>query len=318
MNSRKPGNRPRRRLLPMQTTGRLCRSNDWVQAVELSGVASAPELRCALDEVVRPGVDESRPAAGICGEPFMQHRTPNVLVEALEGRRLLAAAPTAQADLVGTFDGAARVAFSPHDFHKPAADSIGLSIGTEGSGGSVAGTLTDQFGGALALSGTVSGRRLTANVTGSGASGELVGQLRPDGTVLTGRLLLSSGSGESEVHWRGQVFLHRQPGMLGLFPRYAGRGHGISVIDPGTPSSATRPRHTISITITSQSSDGSATADIEGLPFHGAVVGRVTGDSFVFQFEPQFVSVPGATVSSVSGTISLNGRLLVGQYDTHV
>ena len=140
----------------------------------------------------------------------------------LEGRRLFSALALTAAppDLVGIYDGTAKIVFSPHSFHARATDSISLAISSEGSDGSIAGVLNDQFAGALPFSGRIRGTSVTADVAGSGTAGTISGHMTRDGIVLSGRLLVSTVFGNTAVHLAGRFSVNREPGVLGLFAHF--------------------------------------------------------------------------------------------------
>jgi len=235
-------------------------------------------------------------------------------VEALEPRRLLAAAPhtSAPVDIVGEYSGAAHVVFSPRTFHAPATDSIAVTISNEASDGSVAGTLEDEFGGTLMASGTISGRTVSLDLRGPQTTGRLTGRIRADGITLRGRLEISRGTGASAVRWGADTTLRQPWGALGLFTHYAGVARGLYYPDLSAQAVPTRTRHVVSLTITAQSSDGSATAEVQGLPFQGPLRGRVVASELTFIFDARYVA--GALLSSISGRIAPNGRSIIGQY----
>jgi len=235
-------------------------------------------------------------------------------VEALEPRRLLAAAPhtSAPVDIVGEYSGAAHVVFSPRTFHAPATDSIAVTISNEASDGSVAGTLEDEFGGTLMASGTISGRTVSLDLRGPQTTGRLTGRIRADGITLRGRLEISRGTGMSAVTWSSGTTLHQQRGVLGFYTHYAGVARGLFYPDLSAQVVPVQTRRRVNLTITGQSSDGSVMGELRGFLFDGPLLGRVTGTGFSFTFDLHHVSEGSG--SSISGTISVNGRSLTGQY----
>jgi len=103
--------------------------------------------------------------------------------------------------------------------------------------------------------------------------------------------------------------------VLGFYSRYSGAGAGTFWPTIHALTKPTHTTHKITLTITSQNGDGTATADIEGLPFHGPAIGQVSGGHFNFHFDQRYVTELGAAMSSVSGSISADGRFLTGIYD---
>lgn len=235
--------------------------------------------------------------------------------ERLESRRLLSAGHAIPAhipvNVVGSYVGTAHVHFSPASFHAPALDSVSLVLDNETPTGAVSGTLTDQFGGARLVSGMLRRRSIALRV----GSGRIMVRLGSDGLVLLGTLDLSGSPGAHAVRWRGRVELERVPGAAGLFSRYVGVAKGLYVPDAVSPTGKpVRTVHIVSLTITSQSSDGSFTGDIEGLPYHGPVVGSVSGVKVAIHYAPQS-GITDPFDSSISGTLTPDHRAFRGGYD---
>ncbi|HEX4125783.1 MAG TPA: hypothetical protein VHY37_13740 [Tepidisphaeraceae bacterium] len=236
----------------------------------------------------------------------------HTLLEPLEARCLLSAASFV--NVIGQYTATASVTFTPAKAHAPASDNVTLTIGSESAKRKLGGTISDSFGQSASVAGSVTAKdrvklHIVTDRKTSDESGTLAFTLSTDETTLTGRWREHNLT--TQVTWGGSLTVHRPASdvtpanFVGLFSGIANGNYSPDV--PSAFSVPTPYTASSSITITTESEDGSVRGSISGFgnnepgEFITPVTGSVVGDTIT-------LSAPLPEDSSITATLS-NGRL---------
>ena len=209
-------------------------------------------------------------------------------------------------DLLGKYTGTAAGSwvFNPDDPGIPDTETVTLSINSQTSDGSVAGTMTGFGSYGNDFVGTLTGNTLAWHSNDVNFATSATLQVYADGS-LYGRV--NTAFVTEFASKSGAMLLQKLPPPAQIVGTYTGTAQVTDIVGNGGTESAP-----ITLTVTDEAADGSIVAELNAFGMSAALSGAVTGSDLTLTANNVNERV------SISATVTSDGRQITGQFDEDI